>query len=224
MEHTSVPPEVRATLVAKCADCHSMQTRSPIYSRFAPASWLMERDVLEARSAMNLSFWEHYSVEEQEAFKVKIMLEARAHKMPPEQYRAIHWGARITDADIQNLTRWARETALLDSSATSQALEEGDAVRGQSTFEKRCTGCHAMEQNREGPRLRGVFGRTSGTVAGFAYSSALRNAHIVWNEATLEQWLADPDTLVPGNNMDFHVAKAQERRDLIRFLRESAGK
>jgi cytochrome c len=81
-----------------------------------------------------------------------------------------------------------------------------------------------MDQDREGPRLRGVFGRTSGAVAGFDYSPALKKAQVVWNETTLEQWLADPDTLVPGNNMEFHVAKPQERRDLIRFLKESAGR
>jgi cytochrome c len=97
-------------------------------------------------------------------------------------------------------------------------------MRGKDVFEKRCTGCHALDQDREGPRLRGVFGRTSGTVPNFDYSPALQKAHIVWNETTLDQWLTDTDALVPGNNMDFHVAKEQERRDLIRFLRESAAK
>ena len=100
----------------------------------------------------------------------------------------------------------------------------GEPAEGKQVFEKRCTGCHAMEENREGPRLQGVFGRTSGTVAGFTYSSALIQARIVWNESTLEQWLTDPDTLVPGNNMDFHVAKPQERRELIMYLKQASGK
>ena len=110
------------------------------------------------------------------------------------------------------------------SEAGHRQSGEGDAVRGKEVFEKRCTGCHALEQNREGPRLQGVFGRTSGTVAGFAYSPALIKARIVWNESSLEQWLTDPDTLVPGNNMDFHVAKPQERRDLISYLKQVSGK
>ncbi len=219
IEDSSVPPGVRTILIAKCADCHSMQTRSPVYGYFAPASWLMERDIVAARSAMNLSRWSVYSAEEQEALKVKIMLEARAHRMPPAQYRIIHWNARVTDADVLALTQWARGTSILNAVAQEQA--EADTVRGKAVFEKRCTGCHAMEQNREGPRLRGVFGRPAASVEGFDYSPALRKAHIVWNEATLEQWLADPDTLVPGNNMEFHVAKAQERQDLIRYLKES---
>jgi len=53
---------------------------------------------------------------------------------------------------------------------------------------------------------------------------ALNKERIVWDENSLEQWLANPDTLVPVNNMDFHVAKLQERRDLIRFLKQSTFK
>ena len=101
---------------------------------------------------------------------------------------------------------------------------QGDAVRGNAVFEKRCTGCHALEQDREGPRLKGVFGRTAGSVPGFDYSDALRNSHIVWDETTLERWLTDPQTMVPGANMDFYVAKPDERADVIEFLKEQSEK
>jgi cytochrome c len=57
MEH-SAPPRVRELLITKCADCHSTQTHAPIYGRFAPISWLMERDILEGRKHMNLSAWD----------------------------------------------------------------------------------------------------------------------------------------------------------------------
>jgi cytochrome c len=225
MEHAPVPPEVRAILTQKCADCHSAETRAPLYGRFAPASWLMEMDIVQARDAMNLSRWEKYSAEQQEVLKAEIASQAKAHMMPPAQYRVIHRNARLTDTDVAALTQWAHEGLLLRvSDSTVHALTEGDAMRGKDVFEKRCTGCHAMEQDREGPRLRGVFGRASGTVPNFDYSPALQKAHIVWDDTTLDQWLADPDALVPGNNMEFHVAKAQERRDLIRYLRESAAK
>jgi cytochrome c len=224
MEHAAVPPAVREILSEKCGDCHSAETRAPIYGRFAPASWLMERDIVHAREAMNLSQWDRYSVDQQETLKAEIAIRAKSHTMPPVQYRVAHWNARIRDTDVQALAQWARGTASRDSNGSGQALAQGDALRGEDIFERRCTGCHAMEQNREGPRLRGVFGRTSGTAPGFDYSPALAKAHIVWNEMTLEQWLADPDALVPGNNMEFHVAKPQERRDLIRFLRDSAPK
>jgi cytochrome c len=224
MEHAPVPPEVRAILTEKCADCHSAETRAPLYGRFAPASWLMERDIVRARAAMNLSLWEKYSGDQQEVLKAEIASQVKAHKMPPLQYRVIHRNANLTDTDVAALAQWARGGLLRVSYSPGQALMEADAMRGKDVFEKRCTGCHAMEQDREGPRLRGVFGRTSGTVPNFDYSPALQKAHIVWNETTLDQWLTDTDALVPGNNMDFHVAKEQERRDLIRFLKESAGR
>jgi len=72
--------------------------------------------------------------------------------------------------------------------------------------------------------LAGVYGRTSGAVPGYPYSAELKQAHIIWNDKSLEQWLADPDTLVPDNDMVFHVAKPEERRDLIAFLKQTAAK
>lgn len=224
MKQADIPSNVRQTLMTKCADCHSAQTRAPLYGRMAPFSWLMERDILEAREAMNLSKWNDYSPEQQEAFKTKIFLETKAHRMPLPQYRIIHWNARITDADVRSLGQWANQTTDAAASPLSPAAGEGDAVRGKNVFERRCTGCHSLDQNREGPRLHGVYGRVSGSLSDFDYSPALKQAHITWNEASLERWLSDPDTLVAGNNMEFHVAKPQERSDLIRFLKESAAR
>jgi cytochrome c len=67
----------------------------------------------------------------------------------------------------------------------SRAAEEAD--RGKQLFEKRCTGCHSLERNKEGPNLRGVYGRPAGTAPGFNYSTALKSSHFVWDEQRLEQ-------------------------------------
>jgi cytochrome c len=223
MDNSSVPADVRALLATKCADCHSMQTRLPAYDRvalrFAPASWLIERDIVEGRSHMNLSLWDTWTPDQQQIFAAKILEESKTGKMPPPQYRVIHRNAGVTDADVAIFSRWTREKIAPQPVGAAEVLP-GDPARGREIFEKRCSGCHALNQNREGPRLRDVFGRTSGQIAGFLYSPALVKAHIVWNQESLEQWLTDPDALVPGNNMDFHVPKAQERQDLIRFLKE----
>jgi cytochrome c len=77
-----------------------------------------------------------------------------------------------------------------------------------------------MDADREGPRLAGVYGRKAGSVAGFNYSTGLKNSVITWTDATLERWLSDPDLVVKDNNMDFRVPKAEERRDLIAFLKQ----
>lgn len=223
-----VPEAVRAILVEKCADCHSDQTRAPLYGRFAPASWLMERDIVKAREAMNLSAWERYSPTQQETLAAKMAQETRTHAMPLLQYRLIHWSSRIDDSDVRVLAGWARALAGNPPGPASGAIEEaagaGDAVRGKALFEKRCTGCHALTTNHEGPQLQNVYGRTAGTAAGFAYSPALKKAAIVWDDNSLEKWLADPDAFIAGNEMDFLVAKPQDRLDLISYLRQSAGK
>lgn len=217
----AIPPQVRAILSAKCGDCHSMQTAVPAYGHFAPASWLIERDIVKGRAAMNLSRWESYTSDQQETLKGKIAHEVKRHEMPPAQYLAVHWNARLTDEDTRVLAQWAGPEP---EPGDSGALGQGDAERGKAVFEKRCTGCHSLSQNREGPRLSGVYGRTAGSVDGFGYSVALKNSHIVWNDATLARWLSDTDGLVPGSDMDFHVAKPDERADVIQFLRQQSGK
>lgn len=213
-----IPPEVRAILSEKCADCHASPARLPLYGHLAPASWLIERDVVRARAAMDLSRWSAYSPEEQETLRSKIAQEAKKRSMPPPQYLALHWNARLTQSDLQILTRWAAAHPV--PVAVPQNALAGDPQRGRLVFEKRCTGCHALDRDREGPHLAGVYGRPSGTARGFDYSDALRQSHIVWSDVTLDRWLTDPDAFLPGNNMEFHVANQQERADLIRFLRE----
>lgn len=220
LNSAQVPPQVRAILVEKCADCHSNQTRAPFYGHLAPASWLMERDIVEARRAMNLSLWDTYPDDQQRALAAMMVKETRSHRMAPPQYRIIHWNARIGDADGRILSQWAHGPQSIPTGATVAA--GGDAVRGKALFEKRCIGCHELTRNREGPQLQKVYGRTSGTAPHFAYSSALKNAQIVWDDQSLERWLTDPDAFIPGNDMDFLVSKPQDRRDLIRYLKQSA--
>ena len=222
-EHAGIPPAARDLLASKCTDCHSTVTRAPFYGRLAPVSWLMERDIARGRSHMNLSDWSTYTPEQQQTLIAKIVQLARTQAMPLPQYRAIHWNSRITPADLEVLTAWAHAPSPATAYAASPALLPGDATRGEAVFEKRCTGCHSLATDREGPRLQNVYGRTTAGVPGFGYSVALRSAHLTWNDRTLDQWLTDPDAFLPGNNMTFRVARAQERQDLIAFLRQSAG-
>ncbi len=224
LNNSQVPLDVRAMLVEKCADCHSNQTRVPFYGRFAPASWLMEHDIVEARKAMNLSQWNAYSAEQQQTLAAKMAHEIKAGEMPPIQYQMVHWNARASDNDARNLASWTHSTSITGQSVASQATGNGDPARGKALFEKRCVGCHTLTQNHEGPALQGVYGRTSGTASGFTYSVALRKTHIVWDEQSLDKWLTDPDAFIAGNEMDFLVSKRQERQDLISYLRQSSGK
>jgi cytochrome c len=216
LQGAKMSADARSVLVMKCADCHSSETRWPVYARVAPGSWLIERDIVEARKAMDLSRWEEMPVERQDVLLAKIAHEAKNGDMPPLQYRALHWGAKLSRADVQALS-------LLDKIAgASEATLAGvgDAARGKLVFEKRCTGCHALNVDREGPRLAGVFGRKAGSVPGFTYSAGLKNLDLTWNETTLEKWLSGPDMVVPDTNMGFYVPKAEERRDVIAYFKE----
>jgi len=108
------------------------------------------------------------------------------------------------------------------AAAQANPPQPGDPARGKAVFEKRCTGCHAIDADREGPRLAGVYGRKAGTVPTFDYSPALKNSGIAWSDATLNKWLTDPDVMVPQNNMSISVPKAQDRLDIIAYFKTSA--
>jgi cytochrome c len=216
LRDAKMPVDAKAVLVAKCADCHSSETRWPVYARIAPGSWLIERDIVEARKKMDLSRWEEMPVERQDVLMAKIIEETKSGDMPPLQYLAVHWDAKLSKADVQTLSMLGK-----NASETEAGLAgNGDAARGKAVFERRCTGCHAMEVDREGPRLAGVFGRRAGSVSGFTYSAGLKNSGLTWDEATLERWLSDPDMVVPDNKMSIGVPKAEQRRDLIAYLKK----
>jgi cytochrome c len=216
LHNANMPASAKAVLVAKCADCHSSETRWPVYSWVAPGSWLIERDIVEARKKMDLSRWEEMPAEKQDVLMAKIVQEAKSGDMPPLQYVALHWDARLSKDDVAALSMLGKGAGGSEAAVTGA----GDAARGKAVFDKRCTGCHAMEADREGPRLGGVFGRRAGSVAGFSYSSALKGSGVTWTDATLEKWLSDPDIMVPENGMSFRVPKAQERQDLIAYLKQ----
>ena len=114
--------------------------------------------------------------------------------------------------------------SLLVSSALSIAGSAQTTESGKALFEKRCGGCHALDRDKEGPRLRGVYGRVAGSVDSFQYSDALKKSKITWTEETLDKWLADNEKLVPDNDMAFHVDSVDERRAIIAFLKQSSGK
>jgi cytochrome c len=100
----------------------------------------------------------------------------------------------------------------------SQAAGQG-GQDAKSLFEKRCSGCHALDADHEGPRLRGVFGRPAGNVKTFKYSEALQRAKITWGETELDKWLTDTESVAPNNDMGFRVPKQEERTAIISYLK-----
>jgi cytochrome c len=101
------------------------------------------------------------------------------------------------------------------------AQTQGDAQRGAKAYQS-CAPCHSLEPGRHltGPSLAKLFGRKAGTIRGFLrYSDALTRSGVVWGEKTLDAWLKDPDSFIPGHGMTFPGIKDDPaRRDLIAYL------
>lgn len=98
-----------------------------------------------------------------------------------------------------------------------QSLRRGEQIYA------RCAACHAIDTNRTGPQHCGLFGRRAGTAPGFeAYSKAMRESAVVWDERSLDVFLEAPMQAVPGTSMGYAGVKGQgERADLIAWLREA---
>jgi cytochrome c2 len=95
-----------------------------------------------------------------------------------------------------------------------------DAVHGLELFNQRCSACHALDRNMTGPMLGRVVGRTAGSAVGYSYSPALKNARLTWSTDKLDEWLAGPQTLVPGARMPVRVLDAPSRHDIIAYLQK----
>ena len=94
-----------------------------------------------------------------------------------------------------------------------------DPETGEKLFAQSCSGCHLAEGTKVGPPLAGVVGRPAGSVQGYPYSTALKNAGFTWDTDRLEAWLADPQKLVPGATMPMRVPEPVARRDIVAYLR-----
>lgn len=100
------------------------------------------------------------------------------------------------------------------------AASGADVTRGEALYDARCGACHAIAENGPGPRHQGLFGCVAGTQPGYDYSPALQASGVVWDDETLDRWLANPNAMVPGNVMVVQLAPLEaERADLIAFLR-----
>lgn len=84
-----------------------------------------------------------------------------------------------------------------------------------------CAACHSAEPGKTvfGPSLYGVAGRRAGSLPGYDYSPALRNARITWNAQTLDRWLTAPQKTVPGTRMPFGgIQERASRKAVIDYL------
>jgi cytochrome c len=108
------------------------------------------------------------------------------------------------------------------SAQVQSASAAGDAARGAGVF-RQCAACHSTAPGEQmtGPSLANVWHRKAGTVEGFhRYSDVMKRTDIVWNEATLDKWLTDPEAFIPGTSMTFPgLRDGKAREDVIAYLK-----
>jgi cytochrome c len=113
---------------------------------------------------------------------------------------------------------------ILGLASATRPCVAADPTAGKAVF-NRCRICHTLEaggHNGAGPNLHGLFGRRAGTGEHFAYSGAMRNSGIVWDEASLTKYLHNPKQFVPGTRMAFPgIGSDKEIADLLAYLREA---
>jgi cytochrome c len=102
----------------------------------------------------------------------------------------------------------------------SPTLAAGDATAGQAVFNSRCAVCHTTEPgvNKIGPSLAGIVGSKAGTVPGFNFSPAMKNAGITWDDAELDKFLANPAGDVHGTKMFVNLPSESDRQNVIAYL------
>ena len=107
-------------------------------------------------------------------------------------------------------------------SALPQASQGAEDPSGQQAFNNACRTCHIVREgdNRLGPNLHKVVGRKAGSLPDYAFSSAMKEAGFVWDEEKLDRFIANPDEVVPGNNMKPYggLASSEDRKKIIAFL------
>jgi cytochrome c len=113
-------------------------------------------------------------------------------------------------------------TVVVLSAALSSAKADSDLKRGAAVY-RACVACHSLERDLHltGPSLAGLWGKKAASVQDFPrYSKALKAQEFIWDETTLNAWVANPDAFVKGNYMTFRgIDDDKARGALLAFLR-----
>ncbi|HLY20066.1 MAG TPA: heme-binding domain-containing protein [Bryobacteraceae bacterium] len=123
-----VDPAVVRILEKSCQNCHSERTEWPWYSYVAPMSWMIEKDVHEARSHMNLSQWDEYDAQKQHDLLAELAAVVRNRRMPLPRYTLLHPEAKPSPDEFERIYQWTRaERRRLTSLASAHSAAPADA-------------------------------------------------------------------------------------------------
>ena len=104
--NNQIPTEVATMLRNACYDCHSNESHFPWYAYVAPVSYLLNRDIREAREHLNFSEWESLDATKKLKLLGEISDEVGEGEMPMKIYPPLHPKARLSDDDRQKIVDW----------------------------------------------------------------------------------------------------------------------
>lgn len=113
---------------------------------------------------------------------------------------------------------------IVQSAGISPALGQASAEFGREEFESKCSKCHSVEAEAgpgTGPNLHGIVGTKAGMQPNFAFSDAMKNSGILWNDESLAKFLENPATVIPGNRMaaSYSGTSADIAADIAAYLK-----
>lgn len=112
----------------------------------------------------------------------------------------------------------------LAAAAGGQAALAADADAGAKVYREKCKACHYIdrEKHKAGPHLVGIFGRRAGAIDGYGFTKAMRDSGVVWDDSSVEAYLAAPDEFIRGGNKSAFLGlkDPEDRADVIAYMRQ----
>ena len=114
-------------------------------------------------------------------------------------------------------------TSTVGVASAQMSLPAAKPAYGAALFKQQCATCHttnASDPPRQGPSLFNIVGRDAGTAEGFRYSAGFATAKFKWDEQKLDEWLTDPQAMIPGAVMPYKQSKSEIRTAIVSYLGE----
>jgi cytochrome c len=114
-------------------------------------------------------------------------------------------------------------TSTVGVASAQMSLPAAKPADGAALFKQQCATCHttnASDPPRQGPSLFNIVGREAGTAEGFRYSAGFATAKFKWDEQKLNEWLTDPQAMIPGAVMPYKQSKSEIRTAIVNYLGE----
>ncbi len=108
----TTPSSIKRILETACYDCHSNNTRYPWYAEVQPVGWILASHVRNGKRHLNFSEFAALPTEKAKRKLKEIADEVSQHEMPLSSYTKLHSDAKLTEAQVKELSTWATQESL----------------------------------------------------------------------------------------------------------------